>query len=146
MKKRIIALILGISCVWTNEAQALKALRDICPKGSKMVVESSYVVEGVVISDWRSQNMDMNISMTSARLETRESGRTASHDSRGKIPASPEDPPGVRFDFQIVPCYHLKCSCMEQSMAARRKKEQKRAWRPIDLHAEIIACWFYGRP
>lgn len=77
MKKRIIALILGISCVWTNEAQTLKALRDICPKGSKMVVESSYVVEGVVVSDWRSQNMDMNISMTSARLETRESGRTA---------------------------------------------------------------------
>ena len=95
MKNRIVVLILGICCALTVEAQSLKILRDICPKGSKVVVDASCVVEGVVVSDWRSQNMDMNISMTSARLETRESGRTAYlQDEDGSI--------GVRLIFDIL--------------------------------------------
>ena len=75
MKKGIVALIIGICSVLTVDAQSLKTLREICPKGDKVVIDVSCVVEGVVVSDWRSQNMDMNISMTSARLETRESGK-----------------------------------------------------------------------
>lgn len=77
MKLRLLTVLLAIFSVWASEARPLKDLRNMCPKGGNVVLAESFVVEGVVVSDWRSPNMDMNISMTSARLETRESGRTA---------------------------------------------------------------------
>lgn len=77
MKYRILTIFLGLFCAWALDAQALRGLRDLCPKGEKVTLGDSYLVEGVIVSDWRSPNMDMNVSMTSARLETRESGRTA---------------------------------------------------------------------
>lgn len=77
MKLRLFAVLVAICSVWASEARTLRDLRELCRKGETVVLAEPFVVEGVIVSDWRSPNMDMNISMTSARLETRESGRTA---------------------------------------------------------------------
>lgn len=95
MKLRFIIAILGLFGVWAVDAQSLKGLKNICPAGAEVTLDQSYVVDAVVVSDWRSQNMDMNINTSSAKLETRESGRTAYiQESDGSM--------GVRLIFDVL--------------------------------------------
>ena len=96
MKLRFLTVLIGVFCALTADAEGIRGLRNLCPKGGTVTLTQSYVVEGVTVSDWRSQNMDMNLSLTSARLETRESGRTAYiQEEDGSM--------GVRLIFDLLP-------------------------------------------
>ena len=59
------------------QAQALSTLRELCPKGAVATITGPLSIEGVVVSDWRSDNMDLNRSLTSVRMDLRDNYRTA---------------------------------------------------------------------
>lgn len=81
LKKRLlpVLLLMEISFVQAHfvQAQTLSSLRDVCPKGTVAVVHESLLVEGVIVSDWHSDNMELNRSLTSVRMDLRDNYRTA---------------------------------------------------------------------
>ena len=76
MKKLFLSVFLLLSLAALH-AQSLSALRDVCPRGAVATINGSLVVEGVVVSDWRSENMELNRSLTSVRMDLRDNQRTA---------------------------------------------------------------------
>lgn len=75
--RRFYLTFLSLLCFLPSGAESLKSLRDICPPGAEAMITAPYVVEGVVVSDWRSPNMDLNRNFSSAKMEMRENRRTA---------------------------------------------------------------------
>ena len=76
MKKLFLSVFLLLAFTVLH-AQSLSALRDVCPKGAVATINGSLVVEGVVVSDWRSENMELNRSLTSVRMDLRDNQKTA---------------------------------------------------------------------
>lgn len=77
MMKRLLFSVFLVFGAVQLQAQALSVLRDVCPCGASAAVNGSLVVEGVVVSDWRSENMELNRSLTSVRMDLRDNLRTA---------------------------------------------------------------------
>ena len=76
MKRLLFSLFLLLTLVCSH-AQSLSVIRDVCPKGTVAAINGSLIVEGVVVSDWHSENMELNRSLTSVRMDLRENCRTA---------------------------------------------------------------------
>lgn len=77
MKKSILVLSLFCITVFAVDAETVAALKQLCAPGGKMVLEQDVIVEGVVVSDYHSQNMDLNPSVTANRLDYFRSDATA---------------------------------------------------------------------
>ena len=76
MQKLLLSLFLLLETAMM-QAQALSTLRELCPKGAVATIAGPLSIEGVVVSDWRSDNMDLNRSLTSVRMDLRDNYRTA---------------------------------------------------------------------
>lgn len=75
--KRLAIIVFLLSSLTGLGAQTLNSLRDVCPKGAVAQIIGTLIVEGVVVSDWRSENMEFNRSLTSVRMDMRENLKTA---------------------------------------------------------------------
>lgn len=77
MKKSILVLLsVCITAVSVN-AGTVAALKQLCPPGESRVIKQDCIIEGVVISDFRSANMDLNPSVTANRLDYYNNDATA---------------------------------------------------------------------
>lgn len=73
-------------------AEGVEALRGMCAPGSTLVLEGPLTVSGVVVSDCRSKNMELNPNITYAKVDLSLSDRTA-------YIQSPDGSAGVRLVF-----------------------------------------------
>ena len=77
MKKSILVLLsVCITAVSVN-AGTVAALKQLCPPGESRVIKQDCIIEGVVISDFRSANIDLNPSVTANRLDYYNNDATA---------------------------------------------------------------------
>ena len=68
-------ILLGVS--ESLRAVGPEALRQLCPAGAAVRTGEGLVLEGVVVSDWRSENMEFNPNFTAAKLDLHMNRRTA---------------------------------------------------------------------
>ena len=58
------------------QAMDVAGLKQLCPAGGKRVIGESLTLEGVVVSDWRSQNTALNPNLTHEWVDISVNGRT----------------------------------------------------------------------
>lgn len=77
MKKWFLLLVSLFFAVCAVNAETVASLKRLCPPGCKVNINDDFIFEGVVISDFRSPNMDLNPSATANRLDYFRSDATA---------------------------------------------------------------------
>ena len=77
MKKGVILIVSLCIAVFSGNAGTISSLKSLCDPGGKVIIDEDFIIEGVVISDYRSQNMDLNPSATANRLDYFKSDATA---------------------------------------------------------------------
>lgn len=71
------AMVLIPSGLVAGDVHDLSSLREICPAGRSVKVDDTYLVGGVVISDWRSPNMELNPNVAADVVNTEVNDGTA---------------------------------------------------------------------
>ena len=70
--RRICALVVSTALVATASAQTVKSFADVraAVTGEELLVSESLVIEGVVVSDCDSPNMDQNPNLSTSRIDS----------------------------------------------------------------------------
>ena len=77
MRKLIILITAIFAFSGHGYAETIMSLKSICNKGEMIAISQDYLIEGVVVSDWRSPNMELNPSITVNRLNVYVNDATA---------------------------------------------------------------------
>ena len=77
MRNKIISIAILCSVIFNSQAETIASLKKLCNPGAEVTLAQDYFIEGIVISDWRSPNMDLNQSITVNRLNIYENDATA---------------------------------------------------------------------
>ena len=80
MRNKIISVAIFCSVIFNSHAETITSLKKLCNPGAEVTLAQDYFIEGIVISDWRSPNMDLNQSITVNRLNIYENDATAGMD------------------------------------------------------------------
>lgn len=76
MKAKILILLLLLSIISAG-AESVASLKTLCNRGESMLMQRDYIVDGIVVSDYRSLNMELNPSETANRLNVYVNDATA---------------------------------------------------------------------
>lgn len=90
--KRIFLFHIFICVCILLQANPLSSLKEICPEGKSVKILRSYCVSGIVASDWRSLNMELNPNVSKARVNVDVNDATV-------YLSSPDGSMGIRILF-----------------------------------------------
>ena len=85
MKRIFVTITLALGCAVLLSAGNVASLKKLCPAGEKIQITSSTVVEGVVVSDYRSENMALNPNISASSVDiTRNNATVYIQDADGE--------------------------------------------------------------